>query len=475
MPRSCTPATFLATLLVFAAPLTAAQAQDGGLKTINNPAGGQLVYGSLTGQSSLPSAMGFMLRRVTDHFGERPQIGKFFQTKGTDSAATFFNLHAKDQGNTAIAGLVIVIMPRNGATPTAAVLYDDAANFSKSEPAMMKALNNAWQTEATQYAASGPAPSQQAQEQNASAPSPAQHSAPQTMRQTTAGDRSASIGLPQGWQITSVAGGHLTAVGPNGEFIEMAGMAQGIRDPRAGNNMPYGNRGGPILVAPMNGDLFTSYASLVNQSRQARGMPPGDFRLVSSRRIPPQALEAIFEVDFQDGKGMRKGSVRIDPIFTRGVPTWAMSVTDSNAPESVFETSNPTIMAMVHSYSQDRSVIGREQAAVMGGIQAAADRSRANAAAAAARRENSSAAFNAHMNDLNKNSSAFDQHMDDIDRSSKAFQNYTLDRSQLQDNDIGENGARGTFNNRTADDLVKQDPDRFQIINRPDFIRGVDY
>jgi len=462
MPRLKT--CVVATVALFAACVTFAsdEAQDG-LKTIDNPGGGQLVYGALAGQSSLPAAMGYMLRQVRGHFGDRPQISKFFQTKGGDSVATFFNLTAKNQSGSVgsgklITGLVIVTMPRTGAPPAAAVLYDEAARFARTEPDMMQALNNAWRNEAIRYAATQPARNPEGLAPHDGQPTGPQP-ADQTLHQATAGDRSASIGLAPGWKIASVAGGNLRAEGPSGEVIDIAGMIQQIHDPRFTQNrrMPYGNNGS-TFVAPMNGDLFASYVNLVNQARQSQGKPPASFRLVSSKSIPPRALEAIFELDLHDGKGMRKGSVRLDPVFTPGVPTWALSVTGSNAPETVFATANPVMMAMYKTYSQDRNIIGREQQAVLNGIAAAGARSRANAAAADARRISSSAAFN--------------QHMDDIDRSSKSFQNYQFDRSQLQDNDLN---ARGTVDNRTADALVKAYPDRYQIITRPDFIRGVDY
>ena len=90
------------------APFAVAQKNDGGLKTIDNPGGGQVVYGSLTNVTSMGEAMGAMLRNVHGHFGEKPQIDKFFRTKGSDSVATFFHLTAKNQGNRPVAGMVIV-------------------------------------------------------------------------------------------------------------------------------------------------------------------------------------------------------------------------------------------------------------------------------------------------------------------------------------------------------------------------------
>lgn len=55
-----------------------AQPQAGeGLHTIDNPGGGQVVYGTLTGQSSLSNAMVFMLRQVHGHFGTGRRSASF--------------------------------------------------------------------------------------------------------------------------------------------------------------------------------------------------------------------------------------------------------------------------------------------------------------------------------------------------------------------------------------------------------------
>lgn len=415
----------------------------GNLKIINNPGGGQIVYGPLVDQSTMGGAMYEMLHSVHGHFGEKPQIGDFFKKKGSNSVATFFTLNAKKQGGgtVPITGMVIVSMDQ-GSKPIGAVLYDDSAHFSQSQPVMMRTLDTAWHTSASPSFGGSSS------------------SMPVTLRQATGGDRSASIGLPPGWQITNVAGGFLSATGPNGEFFAINGMFQQIHDPRS-MNQGFGGGRGPMLVAPMQGDLFSSYVSLVNQSRQSQGKPPANFHLISSQKVGQQAIQAFFQVDGHDGKGMRKGNVRLDPLYTRGVPTWALSYTVSNAPETVYAAQTPVMAAMYKSYSQDRNVIGREQQAVLNGIAAAGERSKAQAAAADQRREASSAAFT--------------QHRDDINRNSKAFQNYILDRSQLSA--VGSNGLtyHGTVGNNTAAALVAAYPNQFQIVPPSGFIKGPDF
>ncbi len=57
-------------------------------------------------------------------------------------------------------------------------------------------------------------------------------------------------------------------------------------------------------------------------------------------------------------------------------------------------------------------------------------------------------------------------------KENKAFENYTLDHSVVQDNEIP---AHGTFKYPTADWLVKSDPNRFQYVSMQDLLKGVDY
>jgi hypothetical protein len=69
-------------------------------------------------------------------------------------------------------------------------------------------------------------------------------------------------------------------------------------------------------------------------------------------------------------------------------------------------------------------------------------------------------------------SAAFQVHLDNIDRFSKSFQNYQLDQTELQDNNLN---ARGAVPNSLADALVKANPDRYQIVPTQDFLKGSDF
>ena len=137
-------AKWILALLGITAFLTAAHGQER-LKTIDNPGGGQIVYGPLAGSPSLREAMVTMLRNVHNHFGDRPEIGRFYQARGTNSAATFFTVTAKSLAGRRIRGMVIVATSKLNQSFDAAVIYDDADRFDKTWNVMMNKLNQVWQ------------------------------------------------------------------------------------------------------------------------------------------------------------------------------------------------------------------------------------------------------------------------------------------------------------------------------------------
>jgi hypothetical protein len=422
-------------------------------KITNNPGGGQIMYGPLPGESTMQGAMGAMLRATHRYLGARPQIRQFFQAKGTSSVATFFTAAATRQGGgtVPVSGLVIVSMSA-GSKPIGAVMFDDSAHFARTQPAMLATLNAAWQTASAAAPASG-----------AAAARPA---ASVTLHQSSGGDQSASLGIPAGWQVTSVGGGQIMASGPNGEQISLGGIFQNIRDPRVPSS-PYAP---PVsarqLVAANNGDLFTAWVSVVNQTRQSRGLPPATFTLTSSTPLKPNpyqssAVQVIFTVDLKDGKGLRKGSASLGSLTRPGAQLWGLSVSTSNLPATVADAEAPLMTAILGTYTQDAAVIGHENQVVL-------DRIKAIGVATNQRIHDQQVASQAQ-------NQAFEQHMDDIDRSSKAMQNYTFDRSQLQVAGDDGNTYRGTVSNNAATALTQYDPNKYQVVGQANWIKGIDY
>ncbi len=80
-------------------------------------------------------------------------------------------------------------------------------------------------------------------------------------------------------------------------------------------------------------------------------------------------------------------------------------------------------------------------------------------------------AGNAHTAEDARSASS-QAHMDNIDRFTKSFQNYQIDQTGLQDNNLN---ARGAVPNTLADSLIRANPDRFQAIPAGNFLMGVDF
>jgi len=404
------------------------------LTIVDNPEGGQYVYGGLPGKRSVSDALVFMLKQVHGHFGNKPQVGKFFQSRGNGSIATFFSVVAKYQGNKALSGLLIVSHAQDN-TASAAVLIDDASRFATTEPKMLRALSAVWH----------PAGSTSGSGKSASAPAA---TLPGRVSEVTGGDHSAMIDLPANWRLTGVSAGSLTAIGPNDERVSLGLIYQ---------NLPF----------YIQGDLFAAFVNANNLVRQRNGMPAATYDVISATDLPGQAIQVIYNVDLHDGIGLRKGSARVGFLGPH-----AIAVSASNIPSRFADRENAMLLDIIHSYRQNNAVIAREGAADLARIQGEADRAAAQAAALNQRREANAAAFDQHMGDVDRSHSSFDQHMDDIDRGSKMTQDYILDRSVVRDNDLNE---RGTVNNSYADSLVRANPDRFELVGNQDLIRGKDY
>jgi hypothetical protein len=428
-------------LAMLSAPAQDSDTSNSGFTVVNVPGGGQYIYGPFTGKGSMSDAVLYMLRNIHQYFGNRPELGKFVQSRDGTQTAAFFAVNAKAAGDKPMRGLFIVARSGDGSA-SGAVVFDETPRFATSEPGMMKSLYGVWHPTGikTGAASANPPPGAAPLRANAS-PGVA---AP--LVQTSAGDHSASIGLPEGWKIISLNGGALSVAGPNGEMVNLGGLFQGY------------------TVGP---DLFQSYVNISNQLRSKNGKPPASYTVLQRTELPGNALQVIFKVDLNDGIGPRRGSIRLGRWGAQ-----AMSIDASNIPERYADAENATLLAVIHSFQPNAQVMGQLQQGAMNRVQADAARANQQSAAINARREANTAAYNQHMNNIDAQAQAFDSHMDNIDRSSKVTQDYILDRSVVRDT---ENGDRATVSNGYADSLVRANPDRYQVVSSQGLIGGKDY
>jgi hypothetical protein len=442
------------------AVLLASACADDSLKTIDNPGGGQIVYGPVTGQTSLQGAMGAMLRNIHGHFGERPQIGKFFQAGGTDSVATFFTVTARNQGGKHIAGLVIVSMP-SGSQPAGAVIYDDAQRFGATANPMLTKLNQEWHPGPAASAGSTQSPAAGAQKGSAATPA---------LHQVAFPDGSGSIGLPDGWQMTGAAMGSVHAVGSNGESVHL-GVYLPIMDPRSPRTQMFLRGGRPLpglyTVYPSGGDLEKAFLAVAQQLHQKQGTPVPTINVISRQKMQASGIvtDSILltaELDAHDGKGLMKSSILVAALQPIPSGDWAITVNQGNIPVKLADKEWTTLTAIANSWKRNENVINAQ---VQAQTQAEINRIHQIGANAKAQADAAHAANDAH-------NASVQAAWDSQDRRNQNFSNYLLDQTVVQDNNTG---AHGTVWNQYADSLVKNDPNRYQYVQTPDFLKGIDY
>ena len=147
---------FSAFLSFFILALCACKAQTPSanpLTVIRAPQGGKIVYGPVKGAASQAAAMSKFLNLVQSSCGEKPQIGRVFQFRGTNSVGVFFIVTDHPEGDLPLAGLVIAaaVGPNQ---MEGAMLYNKASQFGATVNPMLQQLFGLWHP-GGQAAASG--------------------------------------------------------------------------------------------------------------------------------------------------------------------------------------------------------------------------------------------------------------------------------------------------------------------------------
>jgi hypothetical protein len=437
---------------------------QGGLKTINPPQGGTIVYGQVSGQTTEAGAMGAVLRSVHQNVGEKPQVGKLFQVHGTESVAAFFSATRHNGNGGQVAGLIIVTKVSSDHVE-AALVTDDATRFHHNLQSDMKMLFAQW------HPLQGAAPSGS----NSGPNSPSGSIAP--LHQDGLADRSASVSLPDGWKILTnlSGGGTIVAVGPSGEnaFLGITFGAQDTNNPMVQQTMRQlqagrlqGTAYAKAAYIPYGADMQKTLVYLWNKSRTGGGMPAADFSFSSF--TPSQSngqtrcAHLAGTVDFKDQKGTRE----MNGVYCTRPPGraggWSSMAYVTTVPMQLAPRERATLNAILQSFNVNQQIVAAEAAQI-----AAPAIAQIHAIGQAAANQ----AKAAHQAEDIHNSSVY-QHWDSMDRRSQEFENYQLGYSVILDN---QGNAHGTFWNADADALVKSDPNRYEYVNAPNYWKGIDY
>ena len=445
--------------------VTCASAQTP-LTTINNPGGGMIVYGKVDGASNEAGAMGVILHSLHNQYRDRPQVGNVFRVRGTNSVAVFLTLVKRTQGNTAVAGMLIASRAPDGSVE-AALLSDDAARFGATINPMLTTLFNRWHPAAGAGGnGSGPTTG------GARAAGSAGGAGVAPLRRFTASDQSASVSLPDGFDVKTAAGGTITAEGPNGETVTIgvALNAMDTRSPRVQQTMRAVQMGqlrntvyAKALYYPYGGDPGRTYVDLVNMFRQRNGLPPATVEIANEAPMQGNCTHLTGHSDPKDGKGRREFNVifcigREQPVS--GI--YMSTIYGTAVPVALADKERATMGAVLASFNVNQAVVAQEANTIAAPAIAAIHQIGQQAAQQAA---------DAHAAEDARNR-AFEARWDSQDKRNQAFSNYLLDQTVIQDN---ENNAHGTVWNSTADALVKANPNRFEYVQTANFWKGIDY
>jgi hypothetical protein len=456
------------------------------LKTINNPQGGTIVYGVVDGATTQAAALGSVLRTVHNTCGEKPQVGKVFRVRGTNSDAVFFTVIDHPQGNRQAAGMVIATQT-GPKTVEAAMVTDDAARFNSSVNPLLTQLFSVWHPGGAPAAANAAAAPGGAPGSGGGAVPP--------MRQVSLPDGTATVSLPAGWNIDpkGSAMGITTVNGPQGELLGLNYYygAWDTYNPQVQNRLRRGLRFQNEIDYPSNADLTKSFADILQRLRAAAGQGPAPLNVDSVQPVSGaqgQCITATGQLN-PDGTAMRDMKI----LLCRSTPTqigqYFFTITKCLLPLGATDQERATANAIMASYKPDmqraqaianaqaapiiaqmQQTYQAHQQALMSFTQQQIARTQQIGAQATARMNATEAANQAQW-------AGFDQQENNISRQGQGFSNYLLDQSVVQNNNVGGTGMVGhaTMWNSTADALVKSNPNRYEMVDTPGYWNGVDY
>ena len=433
------------------------------LKTIDNPQGGKIVYGVVDGATSSAAAMSTVLRIVHNNCGERPQVGNVFRVRGTNSDAVFFTVVNHPQGNKQVTGLLIA-SPSGANKMEAALVSDDTTRFGSTVNPMLNRLFSEWHPGGGSPA-SGPA--------TGSRPAP-----PKPLRRVMTQDGSASLAIPNGWKFQG-GGGTVMVVDPNYNVIISINLVRGATNPSY--SQPYGRATGmgAKMVYPSNADPVKGFPGLIKEFYRVNNQLI-DFRIDHTEQVagPPgqRCVHAIghgvlFSVGQAHPNIQEKDYFEMEMLACCTAPdrmgNYMFTLSLSQIAPKFADKERATVGAILSSFEVNQAVVAQQANAIAAPAIAAIHKIGADATARMKAIERANDAQHAD----------YYARQDANARSIQGFSNYLLDQTVIQDNNVHGNGTigHGTVWNSTADALVKAFPDRYEIVNNPNFWKGWDY
>jgi hypothetical protein len=449
--------------LFFAGYSVSVSSAQATLRTIDDPQGGKILYGVVEGATSSAGAMSAVLRSVHNNCGERPQVGSVFRVRGTNSDAVFFTVVNRPQGNKHVAGLLIAA-PSGPKLMEAALVSDDATRFGSTVNPLLKRLFNEWHPGGGGQT-SGPVTA------GRSAP-------PQPLHRVSNQDGSASLAVPSGWKVQG-GGGTTLAIEPHYNAMVNINLVRGATNPSRYQSRGMATGMGAKMIYPSDVDPIKAFPGLIKEFYRVNNQRI-DFRAAHIERVagPPgqRCVHALGHGLLSDAgrpspKVQEKDYWEMEMLMCATAPNgmghYTVTLSISEIDPRFADKERATVGAILSSYQVNQGVVSRQAHAIAAPAIDAIHRIGANATA--------------RMNAVGRANDAqhadYHARQDANARSAQGFSNYLLDQTVIQDNNVRGTGTvgHGTVWNSTADALVKANPNRYEIVNTPNFWKGWDY
>jgi hypothetical protein len=477
-------------MLSLCLPAARSQAQ---LRTFDAPQGGKVTYGPVDDAATLPAAMSKVLRSLHNHCGEKPLIGRAFRERGSHSAAVFFTVVDHTQENKLMAGLLIAAAdgPKQ---VEAALVTSDAAQFAQTVNPMLRQLSREWhpsglntpaqiswcgnaydRTDPESRPRSFPIQGLTAQDRKAwdalTSPDDAQWGAPVALHTVEASDKTASVGIPDGWKLSAgSAAGALAVNGPQGELVvlNMARLAVDPTSPMRARMKKMGVDASDKdkIVYPASVDLATAFPDLIQQIRRLNGLvDPVDLQIDRADELPaPKGLRCVHVTGHlnPDGKGMQE----MNTVMCASTPGpggyYEILVFHARAPVAVADRESATIRAIFASFQLSTAIFDPPPPDFAPPSYRAAHRIHHKVRGL----------YDAIQLDIFGGQSVDRSRWYDGTSDDPEFSAYRFEPTAIQNDDKDGHGAAW---NSAADELVKAAPDRFEILDGPESFKDLDF
>jgi hypothetical protein len=193
---------------------------------------------------------------------------------------------------------------------------------------------------------------------------------------STAGNRTASITLPEGWQITQVDHGALAASGPGGTTVYLGYTIPGIYDtvnPAARQAaMLAGRAHTPFILCPYGGDLATSYRCVLQQLRKNEQLPAATLHVAKYPAVPTASGETnavLIQANvYSSDTGTRAATIRIGITGMSASGQWTMTLNSVAAPQQLINQQLPALREIISSYRQNGRSVPAITDAILNGL-----------------------------------------------------------------------------------------------------------